>query len=107
MLPDLLSPGLARRGVAVLTATSLLLTAWPLPAQTVDGAVEARALAPGLVPDAKTLFQLEDGTITLDGGGEIPLEQLFPGEGEAHPLPTPMATKGPRSISAMPPRSSC
>ena len=86
MLPDLLSPGLARRGVAVLTATSLLLTAWPLPAQTVDGAAEARAIAPGLVPDPKTLFQLEDGTVTLDGGGEIPLEQLFPGQGEAAPL---------------------
>ena len=76
---------LARCGIALLTAVSLVLTSWPLQAQTVDGAAEARALAPVLTPDAKTLFQLEDGTVTLEGGGEIPLEELFPGEGDAAP----------------------
>ena len=29
---------LARRGIAAFTAGSLLLTAWPIQAQTVDGA---------------------------------------------------------------------
>ena len=37
---------LARCGIAALTAASLVITSWPLHAQTVDGAAEARALAP-------------------------------------------------------------
>ena len=77
---------LARRGIAAFTAGSLLLTAWPIQAQTVDGAAEARALAPGLVPNPETLFQQQDGTVTLQGGHEIPLDELFPGQGDAAPL---------------------
>ena len=79
LLPHLLRAG--RRGAATLTVVSVALTTGPMRAQTVDGAAEARAIAPGLMPEPDALLELEDGTVTLHGGGEIPLEELFPGGG--------------------------
>ena len=84
MLHDLLTWG--RRATAALTAASLVLTTYPIGAQTVDGAAEGRELGQSLVPEPETLFQLDDGTVTLQGGGEIPLEELFPGQGDAAAL---------------------
>ena len=79
LLPDLLIA--FRRGVAALTATSLVLATWPARSQT-DGAAEARTLAPTLLPDPDRLFDLQNGKATLQTGDEIPLDQLFPGAGD-------------------------
>ena len=71
-----------RAAVAAVTTTSLVLTAYPQPgtAQALDPVEEGRSLGQQLTVDPKTLFKLEDGTVTLEGGDEIPLEELFPGE---------------------------
>ena len=69
-----------RAAVAALTTTSLVLTAYPQPgtAQQLDPVLEGRTLGQQLTVDPKTLFELEDGTVTLQGGHEIPLDELFP-----------------------------
>ena len=72
-----------RAAVAALTTTSLVLTAYPQPgtAQQLDPVLEGRTLGQQLTVDPKTLFRLEDGTVTLQGGHEIPLEELFSQQG--------------------------
>ena len=69
-----------RAAVAALTTASLVLTAYPQPgtAQALDPVEEGRTLGQQLTVDPKTLFELEDGTVTLQGGHEIPLDELFP-----------------------------
>ena len=71
-----------RAAVATVTTASLVLT--PIhrlaQAQALDPVLEGRSLGQQLTVDPKTLFELEDGTVTLQGGREIPLEELFPAQ---------------------------
>ena len=71
-----------RAAVATVTTASLVLTAYPQTGtgQALDPVLEGRSLGQQLTVDPKTLFELEDGTITLQGGHEIPLEELFPAQ---------------------------
>ena len=72
-----------RAAVAALTTASLVLTAYSQPgtAQQLDPVLEGRTLGQQLTVDPKTLFELEGGAVTLQGGHEIPLEELFPQQG--------------------------